>query len=99
MEKIIHLAKTWTDGFGLKSLNENKATEPMLIWAYAFSNLLQLTAKEESLVQATVVYKRPSTLATMLANYKKVAHSTTKILVQEDLNLARNVPLRPFQPL
>ena len=52
----------------------------MLIWASAFSNLLQLTAKEKSLVQATVVYKRPPrpTLASMLTNYKKVAHSTTE---------------------
>ena len=50
----------------------------MLIWASAFSNLLELTAKEKSLVQATVVYKRPPTLASMLTNYKKVAHSTTE---------------------
>ena len=50
----------------------------MLIWASAFSNLLLLTAKENSLVQATVVYKRPPTLASMLTNYKKVAHSTTE---------------------
>ena len=76
MEKIINLAKTLTDHFG--PLNKNKITEPMLIRASAFSNLLQLTAKEKTLVQATVMYKRPSTLATMLTNYKKVAHSTTK---------------------
>ena len=50
----------------------------MLIWTSAFSNLLQLTAKEKSLVQATVVYKRPPTLASTLTNYKKVAHSTTE---------------------
>ena len=50
----------------------------MLIWASAFSNLLRLTAKEKSLVQAAVVYKRPPTFATMLTNYKKVAHSTTE---------------------
>ena len=50
----------------------------MLIWAFAFSNLLQLTAKEKSLVQATIVYKRPSTLASMLNNFKKLAHSTTE---------------------
>ena len=50
----------------------------MLTWASAFSNLLELTAKEKSLVQATVVYKRPPTLASMLTNYKKVAHSTTE---------------------
>ena len=34
--------------------------------------------QEKSLVQATVVYKRPSSLASMLTNYKKVAHSNTK---------------------
>ena len=78
VEKIINLAKTWTDRFGPKPLNKNKTTDPMLIWASAFSNLLQLTAKEKSLVQATVVYKRPPTLAIMLTNYKKVAHSTTE---------------------
>ena len=78
VEKIINLAKTWTDRFGPKSLNKNKTTDPMLIWASAFSNLLLLTAKEKSLVQATVVYKRPPTLASMLTNYKKVAHSTTE---------------------
>ena len=93
VEKIINLAKTWTDRFGQKSLNKNKTTDPMLIWASAFSNLLELTAKEKSLVQATVVYKRPPTLASMLTNYKKVAHSTTEnnLLVKENLNLARNV--------
>ena len=73
MEKIINLAKTWT-----KPLNENKTTEPMLILASAFSNILQLTAKEKSLVQATVVNKRPPILATMLTNYEKVAHLTTE---------------------
>ena len=51
---------------GPKSLNKNKTTDPMLIWASAFSNLLQLTAKEKSLVQATVVYKRQPTLASRL---------------------------------
>ena len=56
VEKIINLAKTWNDRCGPKSLNENKTTEPMLIWASAFSNMLQLTAKEKSLVQATVVW-------------------------------------------
>ena len=70
VEKIINLAKTWTDRFGPKPLNENKSTDPMLIWASAFSNLLQLNAKEKSLVQAT--------LASMLTNYKKAAHSTTE---------------------
>ena len=50
----------------------------MLIWSSAFSNLLQHTVKEKSLVQATVVYKRPPTLASILTNYKKVAHSTTE---------------------
>ena len=50
----------------------------MLIWASTFSNLLQLTAKEKSLVQATVVYKRPPTLASMLTNCKEIAHSTEK---------------------
>ena len=59
-------------------MNENKITDSMLIWASAFSNLLQFSAKEKSLVQATVVYKRPSTLTSMLTNYKKVAHSTTE---------------------
>ena len=78
MRKIINLAKTWTDRFGSKRLNENKTTEPMLIWASGFFNLLQLTAREKSLVQATVVIKRPPTLATILTNYKKVAHSTTE---------------------
>ena len=78
MEKIIDLAKTWTDRFGPKSLNENETTEPILICASAFSNLLQLTAKEKSLVQATIVYKRPPTHATMLTNNKKVARSTTE---------------------
>ena len=93
MEKIINLAKTWTDRFRPKPLNENKTTEPMLIWASAFSNLLQLTAKEKSLVQATVVYKRPPTFTTMLTNYKKVAHSTTKNMVKDVFNLLR---MRPF---
>ena len=69
--------------FGPKPLNGNKTTDPMLIWAFAFSNLLQLTAKEKSLVQATIVYKRPSTFASMLTNYKKVAHSTIKNAGQE----------------
>ena len=78
VENIINLAKTWTDRFGPKPLNENKTTKPMLIWMSAFSNLLQLTAKEKSLVQTTVMYKHPSTLASILANYKKVAHSTTE---------------------
>ena len=77
VEKIINLAKTWTNRFGSKPLNKNKTTDSMLIWASAFSNLLQLTAKEKSLVQATVLYKRLPTLASMLTNYKKVAHSTT----------------------
>ena len=54
VEKIINLAKTWRDCFGPKPLNENKTTDPMLIWASAFSNLLQLTAKEKSLVQVSV---------------------------------------------
>ena len=48
IEKIINLAKTWTDRFGPKSLNKNKTTDPMLIWASAFSNLLQLTAKRKA---------------------------------------------------
>ena len=78
VEKIIILAKTLTDRFGPKPLNENKTTEPMLIWASTFSSLLQLTAKEKSLTEATVVYNHPSTLATMLINYKKVAHSNTE---------------------
>ena len=78
MKKIINLAKRWTDRLGPKRLNENKTTDPMLSWASVFSNLFKLTAKGKSLVQATVVYKRPSTLATMLINYKKVAHSTTE---------------------
>ena len=78
VEKIINLAKTWTDRFGPKPLNKNKITDPMLIWASTVSNLLQLTAKEKSLVQATVMYKRPPTLASMVTNYKKVAHSTPK---------------------
>ena len=43
-----------------------------------FFQFTPLTAKEKSLVQATVVYKRPPTLASMLTNYKKVAHSTTE---------------------
>ena len=47
VEKIINLAKTWTDRFGPKPLNKNKTTDPMLIWASAFSNLLQLTGKRE----------------------------------------------------
>ena len=50
----------------------------MLIWASAFSNLLLLTANKKSLIQATVVYKRLPTLASMLTNYKKVACSTTE---------------------
>ena len=78
VEKIIKLAKTWTDRFGPKPLNKNKTTDPMLIWMSAFSNLLQLTTKEKNLVQATVVYKRSPTLASMLANYKKVAYSNTE---------------------
>ena len=43
VEKIINLAKTWTDYFGPNSFNENNTTEPMLFWASAFpicSNLL-----------------------------------------------------------
>ena len=48
VEKIINLAKTWTNCFGPKPLNENKTTDPMLIWASAFSNLLQRTAKEKA---------------------------------------------------
>ena len=78
VEKIPNLAKTWTDRFGPKPLNKNKTTDPMLIWASAFSDLLQLTAKEKSLLQATVVYERPPTLVNMLTNYKNVAHSTTE---------------------
>ena len=78
VEKIINLAKTWTDRFGPKPLNENKTTDPMLIWASVFSNLLHLSVKEKSLVQAIVVYKRPPTRACMLTNYKKVAHSTNE---------------------
>ena len=78
VKKIINLAKTWTDRFGPKPLNKSKTTDPMLIWASAFSNLLQLTAKEKSLVQAIVVFKRPPTLASMLRNYEKVAHLTTE---------------------
>ena len=38
VEKIINLANTWTDRFGPKPLNKNKTTDPMLIWASAFSN-------------------------------------------------------------
>ena len=83
VEKIINLAKTSTDRFGPKLLNKNKTTDPMLIWTSAFSNLLQLTAKEKILVQATVVYKRPTALSSMLINYKKVAHSTTENTGQE----------------
>ena len=49
-KKIINLAKTWTDRFGPKPLNKNKTTEPILVWASTFSNLLQLSAKEKSLV-------------------------------------------------
>ena len=56
-----------------------QTTDPMLIRASAFSNLLQLTAKEKSLVQATIVYKRPPTLTSMLTNDKKVGHSTIPI--------------------
>ena len=78
VENIINLAKTWTDRFRPKPLNENMTTKPMLIWVSAFSNLLRLTAKEKGLVQVTVVYKRPPTLATMLTNYKKIAHSRTE---------------------
>ena len=48
VKKIINLAKTGTYRFGPKPLNKNKTTDPMLIWASAFSNLLQLTAKEKS---------------------------------------------------
>ena len=78
VEKIINLAKTWIDRFGPKPLNKKKATGPMLIWATAFSNMLELTTKKKSLVQATVVYKRPFNLATMLTNYKKIVCSKTE---------------------
>ena len=78
VEKISNLAKTWTDRFGPKPLNENKTTDSMLIWVFAFSNSLQLTAKEKSLFQATITYKCSPIFATMLTNYKKVAHSTTE---------------------
>ena len=91
VEKIINLAKTWTERFGSKQLNENKTTDPMLISASVFFNLFQLAVKEKSLVQATVVYKRPPTLATMLSNYKKLIQPL-KMLVKKDLNLARNAP-------
>ena len=40
VDKIINLAKTQTDRFVPKPLNEMKTTEPMLIWPSAFSNLL-----------------------------------------------------------
>ena len=71
VEKIINLAKIWTDRFGPKPLNKNMTTDPMLIWASAFSNLLQLTAKEKSLVQATVVYKRHQPLPVYLPIIKR----------------------------
>ena len=48
VEKIINSAKTWTDRFRSKSLNKNKTTDPMLMWASAFSNLLHLLQKKKA---------------------------------------------------
>ena len=46
--EIINLAKTSTNRFGPKPLNKKKSVGPMLIWAFAFSNLLQLTTKKRA---------------------------------------------------
>ena len=51
-----------------------EVNEDISVWTTNFPNLLKLTKKERQLNPNVMKYKRPQTLATLLTNYKIIAH-------------------------
>ena len=75
VDDMILKAMTWNERFGPNSSNHNN--KKRIVWATAFKNVLSLSEKEKALVpHATIVYKRPSSLNSMITNYKKIAISS-----------------------
>ena len=81
VERIIFSAKTWTEHFPLlanqkkKQQQRNNASKKTLVWATPFTNLIKLDKREKQFAPlASITYKKPSTLGTILANYKHIAH-------------------------
>ena len=74
---MIEITKQWKERFGPPKNNrkQNILKENISIWTTNFPNLLKLTKKEKQLNPNTMItYKRPNTLATLLTNYKIIAH-------------------------
>ena len=72
VDDMIRKAMTWTERFGPNSSDHNN--KKRIVWATAFKNILSLSEKEKALIpHATIVYKRPFSLNSMITNYKKIA--------------------------
>ena len=78
VDDLLSQASTWTERF--KPKNFHKVNKP-LVWASPYSTILSLTPKEKELnPNAMITYKKPSTLQTILTNYKQIS-----------LNLSSNI--------
>ena len=76
VRRILDLASKWNDRFGPKQDSGLRKTKPRIIWAFSFVNLLKLSSTKKCFVlDAAVVYKKPSTLLNMLTNYRNIAHN------------------------
>ena len=68
---LLSQAFTWTERF--KPKNFHKVNKP-LVWASPCSTILSLTPKEKELnPNAMITYQKPSTLQTILTNYKQIS--------------------------
>ena len=78
----LSIGKTWTDRFQAPPTpnhEESTNSKKPLVWATSFSNLIKLDQKEKHLApMASITYKKPKTLGSILTNYKLIAHRQRK---------------------
>ena len=73
--EMLEKTEKWKDWFGPPTKRTKENNKNISIWTTIFPNLLKLTEREKQLNENVMItYKRPQTIATLLTNYKKLAH-------------------------
>ena len=73
--EMLEKTEKWKDRFRPPSKRTKESNKNISTWTTIFPNLLKLTEREKQLNQNVMItYKRPQTIATLLTNYKKLAH-------------------------
>ena len=75
---MVKITAEWKDLFGPPMRKAIEIYENVSFWTTNFSKLIKLTKKEKELnPNVLVAYKRPQTIATLLTNYKILAHEVS----------------------